>query len=354
MSNRGTDHENVLPEAVRKQVAAADAIIEQMNADPEAPAPAPDPEPAAMPTDVPEVKDKQEAAAPKPEPEPTTERTDWKQKYLVLQDKYDKEVPRLHEELRNSSGHIRSLQDELSRLSTTVAAMQEVQKKPQEPPKPLVTQEEIDQFGPDLIDVVERVARQAVSPYVDEKFSEVQKTVKQVDESVASQRKTMAESARERLYERLDATVPGWDVINKDPVFIGWLREIDEFSGQPRGILLRSAFEKNDADRVVKFFKGFQKEHAVETSDPEPAAPKAKGPQQSLDELVAPGTPKTGSTGAQEESGKGRIWTQSDIQAYYARKNELIKANPNAELPEDMLLAERDIFKAQREGRIRA
>lgn len=349
-------HENALPEAVRKQVAAADAIIEQMNADPEAEAP----NPAEMPTDVPEVQDKQEAAAPAPQPEPEPEpeakpREDWKQKYLVLQGKYDKEVPRLHERLRDSDGHIRSLQDQLTRLSTTVATMQELQKeKPEPAPAQLVTPEEIDQFGPDLIDVVERVAKQAIAPYVDQKFNEVQKSVKQVDESVASQRKTMAESARERLYERLDAAVPGWDAINKDPVFVGWLREVDQFSGQPRGILLRAAFEKNDAERVVKFFQGFQKEHAVETSDPKPAAPESKGPQQNLDELVAPGTPKTGPTGAQEESGKGRIWTQRDIQGFYAAKNEFIKANPNRDLPDDMIAAEKDLFKAQRENRIRA
>jgi hypothetical protein len=72
-----------------------------------------------------------------------------------------------------------------------------------------------------------------------------------------------------------------------------------------------------------------------------------------LDELVAPGTPKTGPTDAPLESGKGRIWTQKDIGSFYAKKNELIKKDPNKELPDDIKALERDLFKAQTEGRIR-
>ena len=170
----------------------------------------------------------------------------------------------------------------------------------------------------------------------------------------------MAKSARERLFERLDSAVEGWRVINREPAFVQWLNEVDEFSGQQRGVLLRTAFERNDADRVVKFFKGFQKEHAVdETSDQETDAPAQQSSttkqesQQSLDKLVAPGQPKTGTTGAQEGSGKGRIWTRKQISDFYTEKNEFIKAHPNRDIPKRLAQLEEDLFAAQRENRIR-
>lgn len=346
-------HENALPAAVRKQIEQADAIIAQMNK--EAPA---EQEPEELEAQEAEVK-AEPAPEPEAKPEPKQD-TDWKHKYSVLQGKYDAEVPRLTADLRESKQDVRSLQDQLRKLEMTIATMQEVNKpKADAPSTDLISQEEIDQFGPDLIDLVNRVAKQAVAPYVDQRVGEVKKDLRQVGESVASQQETMAKSAREKLFERLDSSVEGWRTINKQAEFVGWLNQVDEFSGQPRGVLLRAAFDKNDADRVVKFFKGFQKEHAVETSDPEADAPAAneaapaQESQQSLETLVAPGTPKTGSTGAQEGSGKGRIWTRKAISDFYVQKNEFIKANPNRDIPKRMVQLEEDLFMAQRENRIR-
>ena len=352
MSNEA-EHENVLPEAVRRQMEQADAIIAQMKNDPEAPAPAPEPkadDPA--PTPPPPAP---EPPPPAPKEEPTSERTDWKQKYSVLKGKYDAEVPRLHDDLRDARGQLRTFQDQLSTLQATVAALKEVKSEPAKKAEPLVSQEEIDQFGPDLIDVMQRVAKQTLGVELDSQLAPVKQSVKQVNERVASTSESVAKSSRQRLYERLDAAVPGWQTTNKDQEFLSWLAEEDPTLGEVRGNLLRGHFERNDADRVIKIFKGFQKEHVVETTDPSPATPaeETPEPQQKLDELVAPGTPKTGSTGAHEESGKGRIWTQKEIGSFYEYKNEFIKKNPNKELPDEVKAAERDLFKAQTENRIR-
>lgn len=360
-------HENVLPPAVKKQVDQANAIIEQMKAQEN---------PEGQPQETPAEPPKQEGASaqepaktpasPTPEKqqtpteEPKAERTDWKHKFSVLQGKYDAEVPRLHDEIRGYKGTINELRDSINSLTATVETLKAVQKEPPKPAEPLVSQDEIDQFGPDLIDVVERVARQAVAPYIDKKFGEVQKTVKQVDENVASTKKSMAESARERLYERLDSKVDGWETINKDPKFLAWLKTFaNDYDEEPRGVKLRRAFENNDADRVVKIFKSFQAEHVVENTDPGSVAPETPAPkeetqepQQKLEELVAPGTPKTGSTDAPSESNK-RIWNQADIEALYAEKNEFIRKRPGQPLPEKLVELEKDLFAAQAEGRIR-
>lgn len=346
-------HENVLPPAVQKQVDEANAIIAQMNAD------APEPPKQESKPNPPEPAPEPPKQESKPNPPPEPPKQDWKHKYSVLQGKYDAEVPRLNEDLREARSGLRKMQDKVSHLETLVASMQAVQTRPAEPDKPLITQEEIDTFGPDLIDIVGRVAKQVLEPYVDKRFGEIEKNVKQVGENVASTQKTMAESARDRLYERLDKTVPEWRTINRTQEFVNWLNEVDPYTGVPKGVNLRAAFERNDSDRVLAFFEGFQKEHAVATEDPDPAAPTEEsappheGPQQGLETLVAPGTPKTGTTVAQEESGKGRIWTRQMISDFYNQKNELIKADPNRDLPDKIQALERDLFKAQSEGRIR-
>ncbi len=65
---------------------------------------------------------------------------------------------------------------------------------------------------------------------------------------------------------------------------------------------------------------------------------------------MAPGTPKTGTASAPNESGK-RVWTRNDIQALYAEKNEFVKKGKK--IPERIEKLERDLFKAQAEGRLR-
>ena len=151
---------------------------------------------------------------------------------------------------------ITGLQDQIRNLETLVASMKAVQEpaKPAKSSEPLVTQEEIDQYGPDLIDIVGRVAKQVLEPYVDERVGAVEKNVKQVGESVASTQQSVAESARDRLYERLDKDVPEWRTINKQQEFVSWLNQVDPYTGVVRGVNLRAAFDRNDSDRVLAFF----------------------------------------------------------------------------------------------------
>jgi len=353
-----SNQENALPTAVQAQVDEADAIIKQMQEQEAAPEPTPEETQEAAPAEAtPESE-----VTPEPEPAPEDKRTDWKQKFLVLQGKYNSEVPRLHSDLKEAKQATGGLQDQLNTLQATVASMKELQKAPPEPPKPLVSDEEVEQFGPDLIDLIGRVAKQELGVELDDKLKPVKASVKQVEGKVAQTETSVAQSAREQLYERLEGAVEDWNTINRSEPFLKWLAQEDDLTGQVRGNLLRGAFERNDADRVIKFFKSFQKEHVVETTDPVPATPadetpseetQQAEPQQTLDELVAPGTPKTGSTGAQEESGKGRIWNQKLIDGFYEWKNEFVKKNPGKALPKEMEAEERDLFKAQHEGRIR-
>ena len=354
------DESVVLPKAVRDQISQADEIYKAVYEpdDPENPENQ-DPDNAqdtAQKPDETPAHETETAQQPDPAPQPDPEPED-DHKYKVLKGKYDKEVPRLHRQLRDATQTINAMTAKINKLEGEIAGLKAAPAP--EPANPL-TQSEIDQFGPDLIDIIRRVAKSETGVALDEQLRPIKATVEQVQETVANPSEDGTVDV-ERMLTDLAEAVPDWEKQNTNPKFLDWLDEKDPFSGKVRTELMAEAWNEGDSERVINLFQGFQKENAVvnpddepstETPENDPPAEETENPEQPLDELVAPGTPKTGSTGAQNESGK-RIWTQKEIQEFYAYKNEFIKKNPERELPENVILQERDIFAAQGEGRIR-
>jgi hypothetical protein len=59
--------------------------------------------------------------------------------------------------------------------------------------------------------------------------------------------------------------VPNYREIDRDPRWHRWLLSTDTYTGQVRQQLLDDAIASGDADRVIAFFRGFQREHARHT-----------------------------------------------------------------------------------------
>ena len=349
---------NALPKAVQAQIDTANKIIEQMYKTPEQHAAEQEAADKAAAEKAAAEKAAAEKAAVKPEEKPddtnrqaveTPTETPEEHRYKVLQGKYNKEVPRLNQQVRELSEQNRDYRDRLANAEAMIATLEEANKNPQVPAKLPLTQEEIEQFGPDLIDIIERVAGATVTPIVEKSFGSVNRDLQQVKQSSSNLQKTVAESKREKLFAAMDSAVPNWEVQNDDPEFLTWLEDTDPYSGQPRGELLTKAFEANNAERVVAIFNGFLNENRV-VNDPAqtPAPEKKQESQKGLEKLVAPGGPKTGTTSA-PESGK-RKWTQADISALYDTKNEYIRRGKK--VPAELIAAEKDLIKAQSEGRV--
>lgn len=341
---------SALPKTVQAQVDAANAIIDSMNPPPPKldaegnPIEAPVNDPAADNTPPPEPVIEGEPA-PQPPADPD-------HKYKVLQGKYNAEVPRLQSQLRDAGDLIQELRQRVNNTDSMLASMQAVAAAPSQPVTPSlpsgITEEERDQFGPDLIDVIERVSAAKILPEVDSRLAPVDSRMSSMEQNAGHNAEVEARSNRDRVLQALAAAVPGWETQNEQPEFLTWLNEVDVYAGQPRGRLLTEAFQMHDSSRVIAIFKGFQTENAVVT--PSIPAPLPAEPQQKLDDLVAPGTPKTGTTSAPNESGK-RVWTRKDISGFYAAKNEFVKKGDP--IPDEYVNLEKDLIKAQREGRIR-
>jgi len=338
-----------LPTAVQKQVDEADRLIADLNKPAEPAAePAPNP-PAPVSAVTPPVTP--------PAADPVVDKEGWQHQYNVLQGKYNAEVPRLTRKTQQQEQMLRDLTTRLDNTQTLLASLNpgqtaKMSAAPASPPQRLVKDEEVQAFGPDLIDVMRRISKEE-NAAKDQEIADLRQQLVGLGKTVETSSQVAARTAEERVIAMLDEQVPDWRVQNEDAGYLNWLEEHDIFGGNVRGVLLSQAFRAHDASRVVAFFKGYLNENALLAAPPTPA-PETPTPEAlALEGLVAPGDPKSGPNGGAPEGNAGkRIWNQSDAQQLYAQINEFTKKGKPA--PKELQSLEVDLIKAQREGRLQA
>lgn len=364
---------SALPKAVRAQVERANQLAKEFQeaqnappvdpnappADPNAPAPAApaaSSEPATPPADPAQPPAAPAAAQPLPQ-------EGYEQKYKVLQGKYNAEVPRLQNQVRELTERQRTHDSEMNLMRNLLASLNAQRETapaaPAQATPPardkLVKDEEVREFGADLIDVMRRVVREenaSLLPEIDRRVAPVAQRVDQVAQAAQQVGARVARSDQQSVLAQLEDKVPNWQELNEDAGFLEWLEQVDPYSGYKRGALLQQAYKAHDGPRVVAFFSGYLKEHAVVTPPANPTPPAAPAQpaqgQKRLDQLVAPGTPKTVPTSTQDGSGK-RVWSRAEIGEFYSS----VQAGRFKGTAEQRKALEADIFAAQREGRIR-
>jgi hypothetical protein len=112
-----------------------------------------------------------------------------------------------------------------------------------------LTQDDVNNFGGELIDVVVRGARQAVAP-----------ELQQLREEARELQDQLAWTTKLTIDRELDVAVPNWRAINNDPRFHNWLLMPDPLSGIIRDRLLKDAAAAASAQRVINIFQGFVRE----------------------------------------------------------------------------------------------
>jgi hypothetical protein len=327
-----------LPKQAQQQVEQANRLLAELNGEPQpekkvelelvekVPA-----EPVEAAVDEPEAQPELEPEPPPPEKDPFEER------YRVLQGKYNSEVPRLTRQVSELNAQLEEMRAVIDEFRSKATASEPVER--------LITEEEIQEYGPDLVDLIGRRAKELYEPTVNSLRSEITK----LQQQLGGVSQTVQTSARDRLMAKLDAEVEDWQSVNTSQDFMAWLDRVDPYAGEIRGKMLRDAYEINDADRVVAFFKGFLTEHAaVQPTTTQGSRRETRTPSVSLEEHVAPGRRKhaTGMAGAQKEK---RIWTQPEIAQFY---HEVQKGKYRGKEDAKREI-ERDIIAATTEGRIR-
>jgi hypothetical protein len=316
-----------LPKAIQQQVEAADAFVAQMIGQP----PNGDPDPNANPQDPSNLSADpapQPIVSPEPQPQPAVPEETWQAKFFTLKGKYDAEVPRLH-------AQVKELNTQVQQLIAEAAA------KPQTAPTPdsvksLITEQDREAFGTDLLDLIDRATETKIAGFRDQEsrllaeIAELKGKLGRVDEMAGS-------SSKEMFLDRLSKQVPDWEAMNVDQGFLAWLAEVDPVYGIPRQIALNNAYEALDANRTATIFKQFKATLAPQqTQQPKP----------SLQSQVAPTRSRTSPAPA-TSAANTRIFTQNDIARFYDewRRGLIDEA--------DAVRIEQEIAAASVEGRIR-
>jgi len=331
-----------LPAQVRKQSEAVNKLYEELNSENEQAVETTEPEQdhveeksqdktadsVAKEAPAPQQKDEQKAEGDNPEK--TLE-----QKYRTLQGMYNAEVPRLHAEKREMAGRVQQLEQLIATMNSPAA-------QPQTPAEKLVTEQDIEEYG-DSIDVMRKVYREEVSAQ-QARINQLEQLLRQMQTTVVPQVNQLshnqAVSTEQRFWADLQTAVPDWQDVNANRDFQSWLLEVDPLTGINRQTYLDDAQRNLDARRVASFFAAWKGLSGV----PDAQTNRTAQPSQ-LEKQVAPGRGRSGSSRA---SGEPKTYSSEDIKRFFT---DVQKGKYKGREDERDRL-ERDIFAAQREGRI--
>lgn len=338
-----------LPEQIQKQVDQAKAIIEQHygpKSDESAEAPAADPVEAPEPAAEQQVEAEAVAQAPVSEErkpsEPVTKAEDendatYAQRWRSLQGVYSATKRQLDETTQRIAG-----------LEQLLAQMQSSKVESSIPQAAAhVTDKDKSEYGEDMVEFARRVAREEMSPLAQAvrmlmtKLDQVQ-TVVPVVKNVAQ---AQAQTASDRFYEQLTGRVADWREVNDNPKFHDWLLSPDPLSGLQRQTLLVDAHNNLDLERVVNIFQMGKQALGLERP-PTATAPAKSSNVAKLEKQIAPGRASVASVPPQQA--EKRTWSRPEIAQFFADKQRGKFKGREAEAQ----ALERDIFAAQREGRV--
>jgi hypothetical protein len=113
----------------------------------------------------------------------------------------------------------------------------------------LLTAEDRENYGDDLIGMTQRAAREVMTPEIS--------ALRAQNAHLQQVAHRMQRAEIERV---LDQKVPGWQETYSDPGFSEWLSRADDYSGATRSQLLRQAVAAGDSGRVAAIYGGFARE----------------------------------------------------------------------------------------------
>jgi hypothetical protein len=211
-------------------------------------------------------------------------------------------------------------------------------------PTRAVTDKDVEEYG-ESIDVMRRVSNEVLYPVMD-RLSQLESALQQMQATVVpqvtavSQRQQM--SAEQQFWSDLSTYVPNWQEINGNESFQNWLLETDALTGNTRQAYLEQAQQGLDAYRVSAFFRTWLESSGqasvAQTSRPSPATTE-------LERQVTPGRTR-GSAAPQGSQQKN--YSPADIKKFY----DDVRTGKYKGRDQERARTERDIFSAQREGRI--
>ena len=252
---------------------------------------------------------------PEPEQEPVKQepKSDgWEQKYKVLKGKYDKEIPRLNQQVREMTAQITTLQNQLQHTQQQVSEAST--QASSETPK-TVDPSAYEDYGDEI-----KMLAEKLNTALDDN-ERLKSELGSIKEYQQSDRQERQATAQERFFTTLDDRLPNWREVNEDSDFHSWLAEVHPYTGQARQAHLTDAEKNLDVGRVVSIFQDFLDQSGrtapqgkgdnVPAPEPEPQEkPKPKNVQPSKRKADAP------------PQDNKKTYTRAEIEKHYAERTQ--------------------------------
>lgn len=319
-----------LPKPIRDQLEAAERIEQELYGQPAAPVeaqPAPDTENTPAPDQPVEAAPAEPAATEVHQPAaiPQEEET-FKRRFEVLQGKYSAEVPRLHQQLREQNDRFDKLMEELNKLKD----------RPTEEAAAKASQKDVEDFGADLIDMVQRHATRIVQNHISQLEAVFRNEVRAVQAQVGNVTEQVAMSKDQLFWTAVMKAVPDWESVDSDPSWAAWLDSRAEGSKRTRRELAGEAIAGFDHEPIVELVSLWKKTTA-------PAAQPAPQSASDLQRQVVPASTRS----AAPASPTAKIYTAADV----ARLGDprYVASRTEAQLEQEQA----EIDRAVAEGRVR-
>lgn len=319
-----------LPKAVQDQLDEADRLAAELsveqteNPSETIPNQEPDPNNPAVEIQPEQVVSNETNVEPQVVPD-----SKWEAKYHTLKGMYDAEVPRLHSQVRELNAQVQTLIAEVERAKVQ-------QPEPKATTESLITEQDKEAFGPDLIDLIERAAESKVST-LRGREADLMKEISDLKSQLGTVSEKQVVSDNDRFLTGLTRLVPDWETLNTDPGFLAWLAEEDPVYGISRQVALTSSYERLELDRVASVFNAYKK--LVGEPKPKPKV----NPE--LQRQVAPARSRSAAPPA--DSQNERYYSQGEIAQFYEDWRRGLIDN------DDAVRIEKEIHAAITEGRVR-
>lgn len=349
-----TRFENEIPEAVRNADLAADELHARLYAQQGQDEPPPEPPPGddAGTTEVvlaPMERPQQPPQPPQAEPQPPADNSgvDWESRYKAMEGRYKAEIPRLQRQFEEALAQNEGLRTLLAQLNDKVQAA------PQPDPyaqQVFLTNEDVETYGSEMLDVTKRAAQEAVTPYI----RQLQEELQALRGQVGTVYNGVQQRTRSEMYEVLNREVPNWREVQQTPEFLEWVDSPDAYSNRPRRALMQEALDNMDGGWVSRILKGFLSEMnalAPPAVQPTGGQPPAGGepPRPRLDDFAAPGRARPAPRAPNGAEGGKRMYTSLEITQFYDDQAKGKWVGREAEAAQ----LDADMVAAAREGRIR-
>lgn len=338
----------VLPDQIRKQKADIAAHFSSTSPTP----------PSSGTAELEEVNGEQTHIETLPEPEVVTGSSPeqgedpnsetYQQRYRTLQGIHNAETQRM-----NAAN--RAAMERVEQLERLLASLPDPSAQPYPPPRheepnTYVSEQDRAEYG-ESIEVMRRAALEEVSPVMArlaQMEAQFGNLVSSINTNVVPQvqhvAQRQAETSQEAFWRNLETAVPNWKQINNDPDFQGWLLEVDPLTGTTRQAYLEQAQHSLNHSRVAAFFDTYSS--LTGKYKPNASAQPSRSAQLTeLEKQVAPGRSRSSSAPTGQVS---KTYTPVQIKEFF----DNVRTGKYKGREDERNRIERDIFAAQREGRI--